>query len=323
MPAAVDPAHATSAPDWTAIVDEVFCPLCDYNLRGLTEPRCPECGYQFAWPELLDRRLREHPFLFEHHPRRNIVSFVKTLLAGWMPRRFWRTLTARHEIHPRRLRWYAVLAIVMPFLLAGTGLFSFSAWQTATKNAQRAVVAPRLLSGGGYGYMYKNGELWIQAYHPFSKRYAFERVNPPWNSFDFAAEAFERMAIPLRFPAAVLALLAWPCVTFATLMIFRDSMRLANVKRMHVIRCVVYSFDCIAIVAIASLLWRPSLQTLVSNDTFDMSIGPMLMLFPLAWYRLGSAYSRYLRFDRPYATALASQVITFLAIAAVVVYAVE
>ena len=25
---------------------DVFCPLCKYNLRNLTIPRCPECGYR-------------------------------------------------------------------------------------------------------------------------------------------------------------------------------------------------------------------------------------------------------------------------------------
>src|SRR5882724_6811288 len=29
-------------PDWAASSDEIECPMCDYNLRGLTEPRCPE-----------------------------------------------------------------------------------------------------------------------------------------------------------------------------------------------------------------------------------------------------------------------------------------
>ena len=41
-------------PDWSAITETIRCPLCDYDLRGLIEPRCPECGYQFVWPEVLD-----------------------------------------------------------------------------------------------------------------------------------------------------------------------------------------------------------------------------------------------------------------------------
>ncbi|MBN1491552.1 MAG: hypothetical protein JXA69_16690 [Phycisphaerae bacterium] len=31
---------------------DVRCPQCRYNLRGLTVPRCPECGLTFAWDDL-------------------------------------------------------------------------------------------------------------------------------------------------------------------------------------------------------------------------------------------------------------------------------
>jgi hypothetical protein len=29
-----------------------MCPKCGYNLTGLPEPRCPECGGEFLWTEL-------------------------------------------------------------------------------------------------------------------------------------------------------------------------------------------------------------------------------------------------------------------------------
>ena len=57
------------APDWMQVEHAVLCPLCEYELRGLVDPRCPECGYRFNWPELLDPTLRRHEYLFEHHPR--------------------------------------------------------------------------------------------------------------------------------------------------------------------------------------------------------------------------------------------------------------
>src|SRR3954452_19194332 len=75
-------------PDWDAVGHEVLCPLCDYNLRGLAEARCPECGYRFVWAEILDPRTRVHPYLFENHPERNVWSFVRTLVGSLNSVRF-------------------------------------------------------------------------------------------------------------------------------------------------------------------------------------------------------------------------------------------
>ncbi len=38
---------AASSPDWSVIQEDILCPLCEYDLRMLAEPRCPECGYRF------------------------------------------------------------------------------------------------------------------------------------------------------------------------------------------------------------------------------------------------------------------------------------
>jgi hypothetical protein len=78
----------SSAPDWNAIAHEVLCPLCEYNLRGLSEGRCPECGYRFEWSVITDLAARPHPFLFEHHPERNVRSFFRTLWGTITPTRF-------------------------------------------------------------------------------------------------------------------------------------------------------------------------------------------------------------------------------------------
>jgi len=108
---------SAARPDWEAIRDEIHCPLCQYNLRGLIEPRCPECGFRFAWFEVLDPRRRQHDFLFEHHPERNIVSFFRTLIAGLRPRRFWTALHPFQRISAARLRLYALLT-VLPCVVA-------------------------------------------------------------------------------------------------------------------------------------------------------------------------------------------------------------
>src|SRR5687767_5317051 len=93
-----------SEPD-SGLVD-LHCPLCEYNLRGLSEPRCPECGYQFQWEELRRSQGEKHPYLFEQHADRPAWAFWKTLVSGWRPRAFWRELQPAHRYFPRRLMRY-------------------------------------------------------------------------------------------------------------------------------------------------------------------------------------------------------------------------
>src|SRR5437763_172018 len=97
---------ASQPPDWATLPRELHCPLCEYNLRGLTEARCPECGHRFNWRELEQERDRQHPYLFEHHRRRNVWSFFRTLSASLRPRRFWVELQPLHRPNPRRLVIY-------------------------------------------------------------------------------------------------------------------------------------------------------------------------------------------------------------------------
>lgn len=93
----------------------VVCPICEYDLRGLVEPRCPECGFKFEWRELLDPALRAHPYLFEHHPRHNLWSFWRTLLGGFRPHGFCRALRPSQPSRPGRLVLYWVLAATLGF----------------------------------------------------------------------------------------------------------------------------------------------------------------------------------------------------------------
>src|SRR5215212_1306561 len=109
-PAAIAPPPSAhdAPPDWGAVADAVACPLCGYELRGLTEPRCPECGYAFAWHEILDPNRRLHPYLFEHHPERPVSSFAQTVYGGLNPRAFWELLRPNQPSSVRRLVGYIV-----------------------------------------------------------------------------------------------------------------------------------------------------------------------------------------------------------------------
>ncbi len=269
------------APDWQQFQGELRCPLCDYNLRGLSEPRCPECGYRFLWSELLERDLNQHPYLFEHH--RNFRSFWRTAWEGWRPKKFWTRLKPTHPMRLRRLLAYWLIC----FALLG--------------------VAACMLVGC------------VAAFNWFISRslYASARQVPP---FDIA---FIRRAIALddllMFPVWGWGIFgAWCCGTFASLMIFRGSMRRAKVKTSHVLRCVLYSFDV--------CLWVGLLMTILTATVLVCTyfVVPAFSLLPPAfvvWFlplivfiRLLRAYRHYLRFDHAVATILSSQVIVFLAI---------
>src|SRR5215212_173181 len=105
--------------DWSSITHTVECPLCLYNLRGLTEPRCPECGYKFQWAELLDPQRARHRYLFEHQPNRNVWSFCRTLLGGLRPVKFWTQLKPTQMLDLRRLMIYWLLCSALLVLVPG------------------------------------------------------------------------------------------------------------------------------------------------------------------------------------------------------------
>jgi len=104
--------------DWSTVSAEVKCPLCHYNLRGLSEPRCPECGHGFDWAELFNPQ-RPDRLYFEH--QRGIRSFLRTLFAGLRTRRFWSNLRPSQTIFPRRLVMYWLLCSLFLVLVPVAG----------------------------------------------------------------------------------------------------------------------------------------------------------------------------------------------------------
>jgi hypothetical protein len=116
-----------------------------------------------------------------------------------------------------------------------------------------------------------------------------------------------------------LALVAWPWVTLAALLVFAQSMGRAKVRKVHVLRCVVYSGDvmvtaaagAIGFAAVADVVYiaRPLTATLV--DAW-MLLGGVAAFWAVANWRLFRAYQLYLRFHRPLVTVLAAQVLVLL-----------
>src|SRR5687768_7323276 len=155
---------APAAPDWQTIGEEVLCPLCRYNLSGLVEPRCPECGYGFSWAELLDPERRLHPYLFEHHPERNVNSFFQTMLGGLRPRRFWKSLRPSQPSNVRRLLAYG---LIIQFLVLIAALLVLGAALYVENAAARRQLLP--MRPWGQNWMFPSQaafQTWLDQAHP-------------------------------------------------------------------------------------------------------------------------------------------------------------
>lgn len=327
----VDP-EPVAAPDWDHLSADIECPLCRYNLRGLVQPRCPECGYAFDWLDLLDVSRRKHPYLFEHHPNQNIWSFFKTLGGGLLPKRFWKQLKPSQPGDASRLVLYWCCSI----LLVGWIVVLAFAWHTyqidtiarRQRNAGlrqlQALVAsqgPSALRG------YSSTQAAIDANYPVFPQGRFMKIAisdfmaQPWNSRFGARWGFSGW-LPLEgmgtaVVKATMLYSLWPWLTFAVLMIFQGSMRRAKVQPIHVARTVLYSCDAAWLLVLLCGVWLPYLtprRFLWQFDETRLILLCALVIAVFTAWRLSRAYQHYLQFDRPVWTVVSAQVITLLVV---------
>jgi hypothetical protein len=72
----------------------LVCPTCSYDLRGLPENRCPECGTPFNPAEL--KFHYEHPEYAEKGPRLVWLLIMHLLISGsWLASELWSICTGR------------------------------------------------------------------------------------------------------------------------------------------------------------------------------------------------------------------------------------
>jgi hypothetical protein len=262
------------APNWTTQQEEILCPLCDYNLRGLNEPRCPECGYRFTWTELLDEARRRHPYLFEQPLRRPIWSFFRTVWGEAAPGWFWRSIHPALPVRPWRLLLYWAL-----------------------------VLLPLLLSMGALAVS------WVRSMLSFGKSNGL--TQPPWTwiAQELVIHDLWPMLALCCWPALLLLTLmifqismrrarvrtvhVFRCITYSS-----DSLLLLNIPTL-------------AIALLEYLL--PGSPGSSYTGTLNAWVGWATLIWVLlTTWRLRQAYRHYLRFDHPLATVLVSQFIVFL-----------
>lgn len=100
------------------------CPKCDYDLRGLTGQRCPECGQAFSSREVAEYADRRWP------PQR----LFRTLILATIPwfSAYW-FFDALHDTADRaKLNWMTLPFLVIPIqlILATTAAASLEASST-------------------------------------------------------------------------------------------------------------------------------------------------------------------------------------------------
>jgi hypothetical protein len=315
--AIVPPAAPSGAPDWPAITAEILCPLCDYNLRGLAEPRCPECGHGFDWKELLARSTWEHRWLFEHSRSHKIRCLVKTFATSQLPRRFWCSV---RPIHPPRALRLVVYCVIVTAVLAAP-IAGCRIWKAASYYRMQ-------------GLAWQQNAQWIRnnpndpevaaRVHEFGSMEAFLRAAQPhllrWNNLRLLLN--ESSLLVKLLWEIVLGCVLWPWLTLLSLMIFRWSLRKARIKTVHVLRCAIYSSDTAVVLAIPLAIL---LTVFVRQYTgiFHLIAGrsiffhwtamlPLLAATAVMTYRLSLAYREYLGFPHAAAVAASSQLIVLL-----------
>jgi hypothetical protein len=313
--------------DDATAVEQLLCPLCDYDLRGLTEPRCPECGYRFEWEDLRDPARRKHRYLFEHHPERNVRSFVRTMIGGLLPRRFWTGLLPSQPSRPRRLAIYALvifIATLLPLLLFALREISY-AWSDVAAVRSQWTAYLQTAPGAALAQKQFPGLMAAQI---------LDRVAPrPTPAFILSQRRVARMA---GYHAVVLAVpILWVAFTVASLTILQISLHNARKRQMHLVRCVIYCADVFLwgyLIAAAGMLIftlkaltasRMARMTVWWNDDETM-LGtfawPVLGVVPVFGYRLIIAFKKYLHFDHPISTILLTQFLVLLAVLVTLVF---
>lgn len=179
-PPEVAPPLPKGLPDGWLFDHDLPCPTCEYNLRMLRVPRCPECGTAFRWQALLHvacPRCNE-PLLevdgsacprcalaldwrallgqadpaqlrqYEYAPR-PLKAAMRVWFAALVPARFW--ARQRLEAPPvvsrlRRFRFYMLALFAVGFIClmlpAGLRLSSRQMWEEAVLGLSAALTLP-------------------------------------------------------------------------------------------------------------------------------------------------------------------------------------
>ncbi|MCH7793344.1 MAG: hypothetical protein IID31_13820, partial [Planctomycetes bacterium] len=275
------------------------CPRCGYDLSGIVaswKDACPltgicsECGLEFQWRYLLDPRFKIKPWFFEHALRSHARSFLYTLWRAVRPWSFWSWVRLEDEISLYRLGIFACLS--PPLLGAATLL----------------VMVPIAFVCGAVIWLDSN---WVS----------------PWD-FVMGTLFAHSWRYDMEILLPLLGLMVSTAIAPGILMLFGDSMKLARVRRVHLLRVWVYSLVCVpwayCILGFSSMYdWNAGRSSNWWSSPFfgvDLFLGrPRPTLLPAAglalviqMFVIRRAVASYLRLPSAWGVAFSVAVITAL-----------
>ncbi len=276
--------------DWAEVVpvEELTCTQCGYHLYGLSAPRCPECGKGFEWSEALARYYRTRLPYFEYRWRdRPVRSFVGTWRRVLLPSRFWREINIYDP--PRPVALFVMVSLCV-LLFAGA-----------------IVVGVTLVGICSYiGY-------WLHWNAPRGNVFIFSSI------VSSAVQDFVSALNADKTWTATLVYGTWLLVSFASLLIFQQSMRRCKVRTAQVVRVWAYALP-LAIplilmigfieVSIEELTWRGWYPRWINQD--HLVIGGLFILVGHVVWSLRCAYACYLGMPHAWGIAISSHVVAVL-----------
>jgi len=258
-------------------IEHLTCEQCGYKLMGLTDCRCPECGTAFTWDHAIAAYHQSRQALFEYRWRdRPVRSFVHTVRLMFRPKSLWQQLSI-HDRPQARPLVLMIAPLILAIPLALLLLESVNSWAWELR-----FMAEYGMPAGAPGV--------ISFSHHLAQSLTMTHVYTP-----------------------ALHLILWVLLTCATLLMLRQSMKRYRILSRQVFRVWAY---CVPIPAAAALL----VFTATSHAMLLTRFRPgeivyaafSLTIAVYQVYLLREGYRQYLKMPHAWGVAIAAHLIGFI-----------